>query len=308
MPSYDAKSPWAFRGRVQPVDIVTTGGLTPGARVKLGSVELEVLDVEESRTDDELVSASLRGAFADLALGAGLVSATAKAGAASAGAAAQNMQVTSAEAARKARKLENKAGDIAGDVARVAAIAAVIGSLGASSEQRSEVKLRATAGDRTYRATCASTDKRSLFDPDGRPSLSCAIVPVVEDPARHWVVALRTPGGALDVKRLNGSLEAHTAKGRDDSAPIFRIASTDTAVAVRADDGTKSSKFVLNAFVEVETLSARIASIELPANGGGAKAWLDTSSLADAEARDLVLVTSAIVGVFDWSGLRQQER
>ncbi|HVH42245.1 MAG TPA: hypothetical protein VM925_07865, partial [Labilithrix sp.] len=128
---YDAKSPWSFRGRTEPVDIVMTGSLAPGTRVKLGTVDLEVLDVEDSRTDDELVSASLRGAFADLALGAAVVSATAKAGATSAEAAAQNMQVTSAEAARTARKLESKAddvSDVAGRVAKFAAIAAVIGS------------------------------------------------------------------------------------------------------------------------------------------------------------------------------------
>lgn len=299
---------YAFRARRSPVDIVITGELVPGTRVRLAPVELEILTVAESRTDDELVSASLRGAFEDLARGAALASVTAKTASIGAGAVGRQTEAVSADAAREVVEKSNAASNVAARVAQAAALASVLGSLSASSEERAEVSFRATIGDRAYRATCTSSDRRTMFDKDGRPSLSCAIVPVVEKPLRHWALSVRTPGGALEAKRLNGFVEARTAKGRDDAMPIVRIVSSDTAVSVRTPQGTETTKMSFNAFVELDTVAARVASVQLPGDNAPGRAWLDTSSLTDPEAREIVGVAAAILSAFRWPGLRSQER
>ena len=122
------------------------------------------------------------------------------------------------------------------------------------------------------------------------------------------MAALRTPGGAFDRKRLNGFLEVRTVKGRDDAAPIFRVVSADGGVPVKNANGVETYEMRYNTFIEIDTVAARVASIQLATDGAPAKAWLDTSSVADAETGDAVVIASAILSAFHWPGLRGEER
>ncbi|MBX3199065.1 MAG: hypothetical protein KF894_13110 [Labilithrix sp.] len=300
-----------FTERVAVTPIVVTGELTPGAKVTIDAVELEVLAVAGKRTDDELVAASVRGALDDVALAGALAARTAKVAAKSADAVARESDGRSDETAAAAGDVAKKAdvvADVAATTAKVAALVSVLGALSASSEEEAEVVFRAVAEDRVYRATCASTDKRTMLSPEGRPSVSCAIVRATEHPERHWVLSVKMPGGALDALQLKGFVEARTAQGRDDSRPIFRVQSSDSSAPARLPSGEEGSRTLRAAFVSLSTWQAQVAAIELRSYGATPKAWIDRAAIADPEARDVVTIAAAVLSAFRWPELASEPR
>lgn len=273
-----------FRAKTAPIDVQMKGDPSPGSQVRVGAIELEVLEAAGARTDDELVSASVRGALADAALAAAATSAVAK---------AANEEETASAADHASRAL---------------AVAAVLGSLVAASDEKSEALLRAKVEGRVYRATCTSTEQRSIFDPYARPSLSCAVVAAVEAPKRHWALTVRTPTAGIQVPRHQGYVEARTAKGRDDTVPILRIYTTDSAGTTTGPDGKPAYYTQHNASFELVTPQTRVASITLRSYGAKPQVWLDTSGLADAEARDVAGVATAILSLYRWPELDDREK
>lgn len=294
-----------FKERVPVTPVLVAGDLAPGAKVTIQPVELEVLEVAGERKDDELVSASLRGALDDVALASALAARTAKVAAKSASAAARGAE--SEEVAAAAGDVAKKAdgvADVAATTAKVAALVSVLGALSASSDEKSEVTFRAVTEDRLYRVTCASTDKRTMLLPEGRPSLSCAIVRVTERPERHWALSVKTPGGAFDRLQIKGFVEARTAQGRDDSRPIFRVQSSDSSEPVRLPNGQEGSQTLHAAYLDLATWRAPIASIELRSYGATPKAWIDRAAIADPEARDVVTIAATVLSAFRWPEVR----
>lgn len=282
----------AFRARTTPREVAITGGLAGGTHVRFGDVDLEVIDAAGSRTDTELVSASVRDAIDDVALAAASVSALAKA------ASAESTDESTSEAADKTASIADRA-------AQALALASLLGSLAAAGDETTEAKLRAVVGGRSYRATCTSTDQRATLDVYARPSLSCAIVLAAPDAKRHWALAVRTTTGGIQVPKHEGWVEARTAKGRDDSVPILRIYTADSYGTRVGADGKDETVKHFNASFEIVTPQTRVASIMTRAYGAKPEVWLDASGLADAEARDAAAVSAAILQLYRWPELEK---